>query len=313
MTAETALPPRPGRPGDPGPPGLALRPGSGRSCLDGGDGSTSFEGSQRGGPARPTPRRPADEGVSVTPPMLRLVFDSALCAALTAWVGSILFFSFGVAPIIFPVLGAEAGGKLVRRLLPALLCPGCDLGVDRPAVVRGGPALLPRVPGQGWRSSADDPGEHPDHALRRQHADAGHQRLSPCRPVGATAVRPVPSPLGPAQRRGPAAGGGPADRLRHPPRARTSGIIACGPGEVSRVGSGGCQTGRPPRWAGLRAGRREGAGIVAGPLSGGPGPKETGVRRVTCRKLVKSRGLGRPIPRPDRAASPGWRGPDPRR
>ncbi|MBV8609795.1 MAG: DUF4149 domain-containing protein, partial [Singulisphaera sp.] len=44
----------------------------------------------------------------MTAPMLRLVFDSAYVLALTAWVGSLLFFSFGVAPIIFPVLGAEA-------------------------------------------------------------------------------------------------------------------------------------------------------------------------------------------------------------
>ena len=57
-------------------------------------------------------------GVPVTAPMLRLVFDSAYVLALTAWVGSILFFSFGVAPIIFPVLGAEAGGKFVRALFP---------------------------------------------------------------------------------------------------------------------------------------------------------------------------------------------------
>jgi Domain of unknown function (DUF4149) len=46
------------------------------------------------------------------------VFDSVYVVALTAWVGSILFFSFGVAPIIFGVLGEQTGGKFVRALFP---------------------------------------------------------------------------------------------------------------------------------------------------------------------------------------------------
>ncbi len=50
--------------------------------------------------------------------LLLAVFDSVYLVALTAWVGSILFFSFGVAPIVFPVLGAESGGKFVRALFP---------------------------------------------------------------------------------------------------------------------------------------------------------------------------------------------------
>jgi uncharacterized membrane protein len=54
----------------------------------------------------------------VTAPVLLAVFDSVYLIALTAWVGSILFFSFAVAPIIFKVLGAEAGGKFVRALFP---------------------------------------------------------------------------------------------------------------------------------------------------------------------------------------------------
>lgn len=49
---------------------------------------------------------------------LMVVFDAIYLVALTAWVGSILFFSFGVAPIIFNVLGAEAGAKFVRALFP---------------------------------------------------------------------------------------------------------------------------------------------------------------------------------------------------
>jgi hypothetical protein len=49
---------------------------------------------------------------------LLAAFDSAYVLALAAWVGSILFFSFGTAPVIFPVLGPEAGGRFVRALFP---------------------------------------------------------------------------------------------------------------------------------------------------------------------------------------------------
>jgi hypothetical protein len=45
-------------------------------------------------------------------------FDAAYLLALAAWVGSVLFLSFAVAPIIFRVLGAEAGARFVRALFP---------------------------------------------------------------------------------------------------------------------------------------------------------------------------------------------------
>ena len=46
------------------------------------------------------------------------VFDSAFVIAMTAWVGSIFFFTVGVSPIVFKVLGAEQGGKFVRGFSP---------------------------------------------------------------------------------------------------------------------------------------------------------------------------------------------------
>lgn len=49
---------------------------------------------------------------------LMILFDSVYLIAMAAWVGSVLFFSFAVAPIIFRVLGAESGGKFVRALFP---------------------------------------------------------------------------------------------------------------------------------------------------------------------------------------------------
>ena len=65
-----------------------------------------------------TPTNFLDKGGRVTARYLLVLFDSAYLIALTAWVGSILFFSFGVAPIIFKVLGAEAGARFVRSLFP---------------------------------------------------------------------------------------------------------------------------------------------------------------------------------------------------
>lgn len=49
---------------------------------------------------------------------LLAIFDSAYVLALACWVGSTLFFAFGVDPLAWRVLGAEAGGRLARALLP---------------------------------------------------------------------------------------------------------------------------------------------------------------------------------------------------
>ena len=64
------------------------------------------------------------------------IFDSVYVIALTAWVGSILFFSFGVAPIIFTVLGSENGGKFVRAHFPTYYAWGATAGaIALPAFV----------------------------------------------------------------------------------------------------------------------------------------------------------------------------------
>ncbi len=72
----------------------------------------------------------------MTARFLLVVFDSVYLLALTAWVGSVLFLSFGVAPILFKVLGAEAGGKFVRALFPRYYMWGAIAGaVALPASV----------------------------------------------------------------------------------------------------------------------------------------------------------------------------------
>src|SRR5262249_43934015 len=72
----------------------------------------------------------------VTARLLMVVFDAVYLIALTAWIGSILFFSFGVAPIIFKVLGTEMGGRFVRALFPRYYTWGVISGaVALPAAV----------------------------------------------------------------------------------------------------------------------------------------------------------------------------------
>jgi hypothetical protein len=78
---------------------------------------------------------------------LLAVFDSVYLVALTAWVGSVLFFSIGVAPILFPVLGVEAGGKFVRAFFPRYYLWGTICGaLALPALVAG-PLCFPEYRG----------------------------------------------------------------------------------------------------------------------------------------------------------------------
>ena len=70
-------------------------------------------------------------------PALMIVFDSVYLIAMTAWVGSVLFFSFAVAPMIFRTLGAEAGGKFVRALFPRYYMWGAISGaISLPCLVQ---------------------------------------------------------------------------------------------------------------------------------------------------------------------------------
>jgi hypothetical protein len=54
----------------------------------------------------------------VTARVLLAIFDSVYLLALAALVGSLLFFLFGVAPILPRVLGAEVGRQLMKVLVP---------------------------------------------------------------------------------------------------------------------------------------------------------------------------------------------------
>ena len=78
---------------------------------------------------------------------LLLFFDSVYLLALAAWVGSIAFFSAIIAPIIFRVLGIEAGAKFVRVLFPRYYLWGSTAGaIALPALVCG-PMANPELRG----------------------------------------------------------------------------------------------------------------------------------------------------------------------
>lgn len=79
--------------------------------------------------------------------MLLLFFDSIYLLALTAWVGSIAFFSFGVAPIIFKVLSKESAASFVRTLFPRYYLWGATAAaIALPALVCG-PMSYPELRG----------------------------------------------------------------------------------------------------------------------------------------------------------------------
>ena len=113
----------------------------------------------------------------MTARILLIVFDAVYLIALTAWVGSILFFSFGVAPIIFKVLSPRrrrgSSGPCSRAITPW----GATAGRSPCRRSSGGPLSYPECRGR-WVGGpgARDPGRHAGDALLRQLADPGDQR-----------------------------------------------------------------------------------------------------------------------------------------
>ena len=83
----------------------------------------------------------------MTPRLLLTIFDSVYVVALAAWVGAIMFLSFGVAPIIFRVLGAESAAKFVRALFPRYYAWGVGAtAIALPALICG-PLSYPELRG----------------------------------------------------------------------------------------------------------------------------------------------------------------------
>jgi len=76
----------------------------------------------------------------VTAVQLLRLFDFVYATSIVGWLGAILFFSFGVAPIIFDVLEAEAAGNRLGHAGPpfpracAASTVPADAGAAQPAV-----------------------------------------------------------------------------------------------------------------------------------------------------------------------------------
>ena len=91
----------------------------------------------------------------MTARQLLALFDSVYVLAMAALVGGIVFFTFVVAPIVFRVLGTEAGGRFVRALFPRYYLWNAILGaVALPSFVAG-PLCFPeyRGPAVGVQSA----------------------------------------------------------------------------------------------------------------------------------------------------------------
>jgi hypothetical protein len=99
-----------------------------------------------GAPSAGTSERSA-EAISMTTRYLLGLFDSIYVLCLAAMAGGIVFFTFVVAPVIFRVLGPEAGGRFVRALFPRYYLWNAILGsIALPAFVAG-PLCFPEYRG----------------------------------------------------------------------------------------------------------------------------------------------------------------------
>jgi putative copper export protein len=75
------------------------------------------------------------------------LFDFLFLVAMSAWLGGVLFFSFGVAPLIFRVLPAEYAARFVRAVFPVYYIWGATAGaLALPATVCG-PLAVPEMRG----------------------------------------------------------------------------------------------------------------------------------------------------------------------
>jgi hypothetical protein len=79
----------------------------------------------------------------VTARSLLALFDSVYALALTAWVGSVFFFSFGLAPILFRKSGGESEGRLAKALLPRFYAWGMTWGAIALPSLMGAPLSFP--------------------------------------------------------------------------------------------------------------------------------------------------------------------------
>ena len=74
---------------------------------------------------------------------LRVVFDSVYMLSLASWLGSILFFSFAIAPLIFKILDQETAGRFLRAFFPRYYIWGAISGALALPCLVGVPLAYP--------------------------------------------------------------------------------------------------------------------------------------------------------------------------
>ena len=227
--------------------------------------------------------RVADSKVDlVTARSLLAFFDAAYLLALTAWVGSILFFSFGVAPIIFRVLGAESGARFVRALFPRYYAWGATSGAIALPAFLGVPLSFPEYRGPMIAVQALlilagilimlYAGNTLTPAINAAR-DAGPAEHDP--------LRASSPPLGLAQWPGTVDRPGARDRPGHAPRPAERGDPRDDPGRADAV--------RRRDQRGARRHRGAARGAARQPDSGQPGAgaERFPIDEATIRELVK--------------------------
>ncbi|QDV38074.1 DUF4149 domain-containing protein [Tautonia plasticadhaerens] len=79
--------------------------------------------------------------------ILLMALDALFLLGMTAWLGAILFVSFGVAPIIFTILDPSQAARFVRALFPRYYAWGATSATIALASFTGGVLVLPEYRG----------------------------------------------------------------------------------------------------------------------------------------------------------------------
>lgn len=80
-------------------------------------------------------------------PLVRAIFDASYLLAMASWVGSVLFFSFGVVPMFVRVLDPDSAFRLTRALAPRYFAWGATCGAIALPASLGAPLSFPEYRG----------------------------------------------------------------------------------------------------------------------------------------------------------------------
>ena len=176
-------------------------------------------------------------GITVNAPYLLAALESVYLLALAAWVGAILFFSFGVAPIIFRVLAPDQAAAVRPGPVPTLLCVGDLLWGDRAGgLCRRGDDASRSCAGRGcWPTALPLLAGSLVMLYCGNSPDAGDQRRPRRRACAEGEVRPAPPAERAAEQHRAAGRAGAAGGVRGPAAAGVVGDGRADPGPACRA------------------------------------------------------------------------------